>query len=130
MPALRQSLHADLTVVGQHQDDLAEGVSYLGSALKGFQSIAYSGSTPVSWGNIFVNPASLSNTFGVIGPCGVFDDVLNQARTVTASWPIEHLTADRIRQAVQCGAAHARTVRDTLRTERATGDEDAGAVAA
>jgi hypothetical protein len=77
--SLLKSLHADLTVVGQHQDDLAEGVSYLGSALKGFQSIAYSGSTPVSWGNIFVNPASLTNTFGVIGPCGVFDDVLNQA---------------------------------------------------
>ena len=33
--ALLKSLHADLTVVGQHQDDLAEGVSYLGSALEG-----------------------------------------------------------------------------------------------
>ncbi len=76
--SLLQSLHADLTVVGQHQDDLAEGVSYLGSALKGFQSIAYSGSTPVAWGNIFVNPASLTNSFGVIGPCGAFDEVLNQ----------------------------------------------------
>ena len=68
--SLLQSLHTDLTVVGQHQDDLAEGVSYLGGALKGFQSIAYSGSTPVPWGNIFANPASLTNTFGVIGPCG------------------------------------------------------------
>ncbi len=76
--SLLQSLHADLTVVGQHQEDLAEGVSYLGGALKGFQSIAYSGSTPVPWGNIFVNPASLTNTFGVIGPCGAFDQVLNQ----------------------------------------------------
>ena len=54
-------------------------MSYLGSALKGFQSIAYSGSTPVSWGNIFVNPASLTNTFGVIGPCGTFDQILDQA---------------------------------------------------
>ena len=76
--ALLKSLHSDLTVVGQHQEDLAEGVSYLGSALKGFQSIAYSGSSPVPWGNIFVNPASLTNTFGVIGPCGAFDEVLNQ----------------------------------------------------
>jgi phospholipid/cholesterol/gamma-HCH transport system substrate-binding protein len=76
--SLLQSLHADLTVVGQHQEDLAEGVSYLGGALKGFQSIAYSGSSPVPWGNIFVNPASLTNTFGVIGPCGAFDQVLNQ----------------------------------------------------
>jgi phospholipid/cholesterol/gamma-HCH transport system substrate-binding protein len=77
--SLLQSLHADLTVVGQHQENLAEGVSYLGGALKGFQSIAYSGSTPVQWGNIFVNPASLTNTFGVIGPCGVLDQVLTQA---------------------------------------------------
>lgn len=76
--SLLQSLHADLAVVGQHQDDLAQGVSYLGASLKGFSSIAYSGSTPVPWGNIFVNPASLTNTFGVIGPCGTFDQVLNQ----------------------------------------------------
>ncbi len=76
--SLLQSLHADLTVVSQHQDDLAEGVSYLGGALKGFQSIAYSGSTPVDWGNIFANPASLTNTFGVIGPCGTFDQILDQ----------------------------------------------------
>ena len=76
--SLLKSLHSDLTVVGQHQEDLAEGVSYLGSALKGFQSIAYSGSSPVPWGNIFVNPASLTNSFGVIGPCGAFDEVLNQ----------------------------------------------------
>ncbi|HWD56290.1 MAG TPA: MCE family protein [Acidimicrobiales bacterium] len=80
-PALNSllgSLHADLNVVGQHQQDLAEGVSYLGSALKGFQSIAYSGSTPVPWGNIFVNPASLTQAFGIIGPCGTLDQVLNQ----------------------------------------------------
>jgi phospholipid/cholesterol/gamma-HCH transport system substrate-binding protein len=77
--SLLSSLHADLTVVGQHQDDLAEGVSYLGGALKGFQSIAYSGSTPVPWGNIYTNPASLTNTYGVIGPCGALDQALNEA---------------------------------------------------
>ena len=76
--SLLASLHADLGVVSQHQDDLAQGVSYLGSALKGFQSIAYSGSTPVPWGNIFVNPASTTNSFGIIGPCGTLDQVLNQ----------------------------------------------------
>jgi phospholipid/cholesterol/gamma-HCH transport system substrate-binding protein len=76
--SLLSSLHADLSVVSQHQDDLAQGVSYLGSALKGFQSIAYSGSTPVSWGNIFVNPASLTQTLGTLGPCGTLDQVLNQ----------------------------------------------------
>ena len=30
------------------------------------------------WGNIFVNPASLTQTFGIIGPCGTLDQVLNQ----------------------------------------------------
>jgi hypothetical protein len=49
------------------------------------------------------------------------DDVLTEARTVTAGWPLGDLTADRIRQAVQCGAAHARSVRDTLRAERSGG---------
>lgn len=77
--SLLNSLHTDLGIVSQHQDDLAEGVSYLGSALKGFSSIAYSGTSPVSWGNIFVNPASLTQTFGIIGPCGTLDQILNQA---------------------------------------------------
>ena len=76
--SLLSSLHTDLGVIAQHQDDLAEGVSYLGEALKGFQSIAYSGSTPVPWGNIYANPASLTNTFGVIGPCGTLDQIFNQ----------------------------------------------------
>jgi phospholipid/cholesterol/gamma-HCH transport system substrate-binding protein len=76
--ALLKSLHADLAVVGQHQDDLAQGVTYLSGALKGFQSVAYSGGSPVPWANIFVNPTSLTNTFGIIGPCGTLDQVLNQ----------------------------------------------------
>ena len=77
--ALLASLHSDLTVVGQHQEDLAQGVSYLGGALKGFASIAYAGDQGVSWGNVFVNPAGLTNTFGVIGPCGALDQALSDA---------------------------------------------------
>jgi phospholipid/cholesterol/gamma-HCH transport system substrate-binding protein len=76
--ALLASLHADLGVIGQHQEDLAEGVTYLGSALKGFASIAYAGTQQVSWANIYVNATSLTNTFGVIGPCGTLDQVLNE----------------------------------------------------
>ena len=76
--SLLQSLHVDLTVVGQHQEDLAEGVSYLGGALKGFASIAYSGTQEVNWGNIYANPAALTNAYGVIGPCGALDQVLNE----------------------------------------------------
>jgi ABC-type transporter Mla subunit MlaD len=77
--ALLTSLHSDLTVVGAHQDDLAEGVSYLASALKGFASIAYAGNQPVTWGNVFVNPAGASSTYGVIGPCGALDQALTEA---------------------------------------------------
>ncbi|MFJ4985097.1 DUF2637 domain-containing protein [Streptomyces sp. NPDC088732] len=58
------------------------------------------------------------------------DDVLTEARELTAAWPVEHLTADRIRQAVSCGAAHARTVREALRSEREGGAGEPGAVAA
>jgi hypothetical protein len=58
------------------------------------------------------------------------DDVLAAARTATAAWPAEHLTADRIRQAVQCGAAHARAARDTLRAERDGSLAEAAPVAA
>jgi ABC-type transporter Mla subunit MlaD len=77
--ALLSSLHQDLTVVDAHQEDLAEGVSYLGGALKGFASIASAGGQPVNWANIFVNPAGLTSTYGVIGPCGALDEALDQA---------------------------------------------------
>jgi phospholipid/cholesterol/gamma-HCH transport system substrate-binding protein len=77
--ALLASLHSDLTVVGQHQDDLAQGVSYLGGALKGFASIAYSGDSTVSWANIYANPASLTTAYGFIGPCGTLDQIFNEA---------------------------------------------------
>jgi phospholipid/cholesterol/gamma-HCH transport system substrate-binding protein len=77
--ALLSSLHADLGVVSAHQEDLAEGVSYLGGALKGFASIADDGGQQVNWANIFVNPAGLTGTYGVIGPCGALDEALNDA---------------------------------------------------
>jgi phospholipid/cholesterol/gamma-HCH transport system substrate-binding protein len=76
--ALLASLHTDLTVVGQHQNDLAEGVSYLGGALKGFSSIAYAGDQKVNWGNIFANLTAATPAFGVIGPCGTLDQVLDE----------------------------------------------------
>jgi phospholipid/cholesterol/gamma-HCH transport system substrate-binding protein len=77
--ALLASLHSDLGVVGAHQDDLAEGVSYLAGALKGFASIASDGTQPVNWANIFVNPAGVTSTYGVIGPCGALDQALTDA---------------------------------------------------
>jgi phospholipid/cholesterol/gamma-HCH transport system substrate-binding protein len=77
--ALLSSLHTDLGVVSAHQEDLAEGVSYLGGALKGFASIADDGDQQVNWANIFVNPAGVTSTYGVIGPCGALDEALTDA---------------------------------------------------
>jgi virulence factor Mce-like protein len=76
--ALLQNLHAVLTVVSQHQVDLAEGVSYLASGLQGFASVGYSGPNdfPNTWANVFTNPVTLAGAFGVIGPCGALDQAL------------------------------------------------------
>ncbi|MDX3057842.1 DUF2637 domain-containing protein [Streptomyces sp. NE06-03E] len=71
------------------------------------------------------------------------DEILAEARGVTAAWPDAALTADGIRTAVRVSAATARTLRDTLKAERAAlplhsvdteqdndGDDRNGAVAA
>ena len=74
-----QRLTSVLGVVGSHQDDLAQAVSYLSSALKGFASIGYSGSTPLSWANIYVNPLGTTGTAGLLGACGALTTALDQA---------------------------------------------------
>ncbi|MFJ9377712.1 DUF2637 domain-containing protein [Streptomyces sp. NPDC101455] len=48
-----------------------------------------------------------------------FEELLSEARTVTALWPDAELTADRIRTAVRCSATNARSLRDALKDERA-----------
>lgn len=71
------------------------------------------------------------------------DEILAEARQVTTAWPDAALTADGIRTAVRVSQATARTLRDTLKAERAAaplhsvdteqdddGDTPAGAVAA
>ncbi|MCX5310358.1 DUF2637 domain-containing protein [Streptomyces sp. NBC_00154] len=47
------------------------------------------------------------------------DEILSEAREVTAAWPDTALTADGIRTAVHVSQATARTLRDTLKAERA-----------
>ncbi|WP_371795292.1 DUF2637 domain-containing protein [Streptomyces sp. NBC_01718] len=47
------------------------------------------------------------------------DEILSEAREVTAAWPDAGLTADGIRTAVHVSQATARTLRDTLKAERA-----------
>ncbi|MGO1021438.1 DUF2637 domain-containing protein [Streptomyces rubiginosohelvolus] len=74
------------------------------------------------------------------------EEILAEAREVTMAWPDAALTADGIRTAVRVSQATARTLRDTLKAERAAqplhsidtehdhdndgDDEQAGAVAA
>ncbi|MGW3735052.1 DUF2637 domain-containing protein [Streptomyces sp. NPDC005148] len=47
------------------------------------------------------------------------DEILSEARQVTDAWPDAALTADGIRTAVRVSQATARTLRDTLKAERA-----------
>ena len=79
--SLLQNLHQVLGVVSNHQVDVAQGVSYLGSALKGFASVGYSGpnNSPNTWANIYTNVVTLAGGFGVLGPCGALDQALTAA---------------------------------------------------
>src|SRR5207253_7720593 len=56
------ALHTDLTVLGQHQLDLAATISYLNQAVEGYSSVGYSAGVPNHWANIFVQS---------LGPDGV-----------------------------------------------------------
>ncbi|MFB7938991.1 conjugal transfer protein [Streptomyces sp. NPDC056049] len=46
------------------------------------------------------------------------DELLLEARRLTESWPVENLTADRIRRAVRTSPEKGRWLRETLRAER------------
>lgn len=77
--SLVKNLTTTLGVVDDHQDDLAQAVSYLGAAIKGFSSIGYSGSAPLTWANIYVSTTGLTGTAGVLGSCGALTTALNDA---------------------------------------------------
>ena len=47
-----------------------------------------------------------------------FEEHMAKARTTTADWPDSALTAERIRDAVGCGQARSRELREELRAER------------
>lgn len=76
---LIKTLTTTLGVVGSHQDDLAQAVSYLGAAIKGFSSIGYSGSTPLTWSNIYVSTTGLTGSAGPLGACGAVTTALDDA---------------------------------------------------
>ncbi|MFB6580703.1 conjugal transfer protein [Streptomyces sp. NPDC056402] len=48
------------------------------------------------------------------------EELLAEARQLTESWPVEHLTGDRIRKALHTSPVNARWLRETLRAERDT----------
>ncbi|WP_326759314.1 DUF2637 domain-containing protein [Streptomyces phaeochromogenes] len=50
-----------------------------------------------------------------------FEELLSQARALTAEWTDGELNAEAVRTAVHCSAANARKVRDALKAERADG---------
>jgi phospholipid/cholesterol/gamma-HCH transport system substrate-binding protein len=77
--SLVKNLTETLGVVNKHQDDLAQAVSYLGAAIKGFSSIGYSGSTPLTWANIYVSTTGITGTSGVLGACGALTTALDDA---------------------------------------------------
>lgn len=59
-------------------------------------------------------------------PVRTADELLGEARSVTADWPVGDLTAEGIRKAVHTSAAKARVLRETLRAERAVDPVTAG----
>ncbi|MCC5031892.1 DUF2637 domain-containing protein [Streptomyces sp. WAC 00631] len=68
-------------------------------------------------------------------PVRTADELLAEARTVTAAWADEDLTAEAIRKTVRTSQANARTLRDALKAERAEAarfrrEAEAGAEAA
>ncbi|MFJ4121527.1 hypothetical protein ACIP3U_09305 [[Kitasatospora] papulosa] len=55
------------------------------------------------------------------------EQLLIEARTATANWSIDDLTAEGIRKAVHTSPAKARVLRETLRAERTTTPDEAAA---
>ena len=79
LDGLLSTLNTDLDVVARHQVDLAQGLSYLASAVQGFSSIGYSGpgNYPNRWANVFTN--LLGGGDAVYGSCGYLDQALDAA---------------------------------------------------
>lgn len=72
-----QGLGKALEVVDTHQVDLAASVAYLEDAVNGYQSVGYSQGTPNRWANIFVQSLGPVGADAFFGPCGAFDQALD-----------------------------------------------------
>jgi phospholipid/cholesterol/gamma-HCH transport system substrate-binding protein len=81
-PALDRALsqlHDSLEVIDNHQVDLAATVSYLHDTVQGYSSVAYSagGTYANRWANIFVQSLGPVGIDAFFGPCGTFDNALD-----------------------------------------------------
>ena len=71
------SLHTTLLTLNDHQTDLAATIHYLEDAVKGYSSVGYSQGTPNRWANIFVQSLGPLGIDSFFGPCGAFDQALD-----------------------------------------------------
>ncbi|MGH2734332.1 MAG: MCE family protein [Actinomycetota bacterium] len=71
-------LHTALTTLDKHQVDLAATISYLEQSVQGYSSVGYSQGTPNRWANIFVQSLGPVGIDAFFGPCGAFDQALDQ----------------------------------------------------
>jgi phospholipid/cholesterol/gamma-HCH transport system substrate-binding protein len=71
------ALAKTLNVVDKHQVELAASIAYLEDAVRGYQSVGYSQGTKNRWANIFVQSLGPLGADAFLGPCGTFDQALD-----------------------------------------------------
>lgn len=72
-----QKLSLALATLDDHQVQLAATISYLEDAVKGYQSVGYSQGIRNRWANIFIQSAGTLGMDAYFGPCGAFDQALD-----------------------------------------------------
>jgi phospholipid/cholesterol/gamma-HCH transport system substrate-binding protein len=72
-------LYETLEVIDRHQVDIAATISYLHDTVQGYSSVAYSagGTYENRWANIFVQSLGPVGIDAFFGPCGAFDNALD-----------------------------------------------------
>jgi len=72
-------LHDSLEVIDRHQVDFAATLSYLHDSVQGYSSVVYSagGTYENRWANIFVQSLGPVGIDAFFGPCGTFDNALD-----------------------------------------------------
>ena len=79
LDAILDELHADLQIVGRHQQDLAASLSGLTNAIDGFSSVGYSGPDefPNRWANMYTQLIGPVSPDALFGSCGLLDDAFD-----------------------------------------------------